>query len=146
MKKTMNIMVALLVWAAAALSVQAADYTTYLTTERGFTEVTSTDGITGNANDYYILVSAENTALIVGVGAYEAKPGWTSEESKALRYKSAATDPILDLTNFFTIEKSGQYIGLRNVVYSADMFQTHENAGYMYVLTYTEPAGGDCCK
>ena len=124
---------------AAPLSVAADDYTTYLTTDRGFTEVTSTAGFTGNANDYYILTSAETTALIVGIGAYEAKPDWASTESKALRYKSAATDPILDLTNFFTIEKSGQYIGLRNVVYNTDLFQTHDNAGYMYVNTFTDP-------
>ena len=38
--------------------------------------------------------------LIVGVGSYEGKPGWASEDSKALRYKSAATDPVSDLTNF----------------------------------------------
>ncbi len=116
----------------------AADYTAYLTTARGFTEVTSTSDITGNANDYYILVSAENTGLIVGVGRFENKPDWASDESKALRYKLAATDPILDLTNFFTIEKSGQYIGLRNVVYCADMFQTHNDAGFMYVNTFTD--------
>ena len=132
----MSILVGLL---AAPLSVAADDYTTFLTHDRGFTEVTSTAGITGNANDYYILTSAETTALIVGIGAYEAKPDWASTESKALRYKSAATDPILDLTNFFTIEKSGQYIGLRNVVYNTDLFQTHDNAGYMYVNTFTDP-------
>lgn len=131
-------MVALLVWAAATFSAHAADYTTFLTAERGFVEVTSTSGITGNANDYYILVSAENTGLIVGIGRYEAKPDWASEDSKALRYKSAATDPVLDLSNFFTIEKSGNYIGLRNVVYSADLFQTHDNAGYMYVNTFSD--------
>ena len=134
-----RLLVALLGWAAAATSVSADDYTTFLTTERGFTEVTATSGITGNANDYYILVSAENTGLIVGIGRYEGKPDWASTESKALRYKSAATDPVLDQTNFFTIEKSGNYIGLRNVVYSADMFQTHDNAGYMYVNTFTDP-------
>ena len=116
----------------------AADYTTFINTERGFTEVTSTDAIWADANYYYILVPAETNELIVGVGAYEAKPDWASTESKALRYKSAATDPVLDLTNFFTIEKSGQYIGLRNVVYSADLFQTHDNAGYMYVNTFTD--------
>ena len=136
MKRLFSI-AAVLCLTAGTLSAQTADYNTYLT-GRGFTEVTSTTGITGNANDYYILTSAENTGLIVGIGAYEAKPDWASTESKALRYKSATTDPVLDLTNFFTIEKSGNYIGLRNVVYSADMFQTHDNAGYMYVNTYTD--------
>ena len=122
----------------AALTMQAADYTMFLTQARGFVEITSTSDIPDDANYYYILASAENTNLIVGVGAYEAKPDWASTESKALRYKSADTDPVLDLTNFFTIEKSGIYIGLRNVVYSADLFQTHDNAGYMYVNTYTD--------
>lgn len=121
-----------------SLSATADGYETYLTSARGFTEVTSTSGITDNANDYYILVPAETNELIVGVGRYEAKPGWASEESKALRYKSATTDPVLDLTNFFTIEKSGSFIGFRNVVYCADLFQTHDNAGYMYVNTYTD--------
>lgn len=136
--KKLQLISILLCLLAAPLSVAADDYTTFLTNNRGFTEVTSTAGFTGNADDYYILTSAETTGLIVGIGAYEAKPDWASTESKALRYKSAATDPILDLTNFFTIEKSGQYIGLRNVVYSADMFQTHNDAGFMYVNTYTD--------
>ncbi len=118
----------------------ATDYTTYLTTARGFTEVTSTEAILADANYYYILAAAEDNGLIVGVGSYEAKPDWASTESKALRYKSVATDPVSDLTNFFTIEKSGSYIGLRNVVYDTDLFQTHDNAGYMYVNTYTDKA------
>ena len=106
--RTMKWVVAALCALTTSLSSFADEYTTFLTNDRGFTEVTSTSGFTGNANDYYILTSAENTGLIVGVGRYEAKPDWASEESKALRYKSAATDPVLDLTNFFTIEKSGQ--------------------------------------
>ena len=116
----------------------AQDYTTFLTTDRGFTEVTALSGITGNADDFYILVPAESTSLIVGIGSYESKPDWASVESKALRYKSADNDPVLDLTNFFTIEKSGQFVGLRNAVYSADLFQTHDNAGYMFVNTFTD--------
>lgn len=118
--------------------VAAQDYTAFLTAARGFTEVTTLGGISGNGSDCYILTSAENTGLIVGVGAYEAKPAWASTESKALRYKSAGTDPVLDLSNFFTIEKSGGYVGLRNVVYSADMFQTHNDEGFMYVNTFTD--------
>ena len=138
MKKSLHLVVALLVWAAATLSAQAADYTTYLTAVRGFTEVTSTDGITGNANDYYILVPAESHEFIVGIGSYEEKPNWAHEDPKALRLHSAATDPVTDLTNFFTIEKENGYIGLRNVVYNSDLFQTHLNEGFMYVLTFTD--------
>ncbi|MBP5339309.1 MAG: hypothetical protein J6Z14_08435 [Prevotella sp.] len=138
MKNSIRFMAAVLLWAAAIASVYAADYTTYLTVARGFTEVTSTDAILGDADYYYLLAPAETDELIVGVGRYEGKPDWASTDSKALRYHSAATDPVLDLSNFFTIEKSGQYIGLRNVVYNTDLFQTHDNAGYMYVNTYTD--------
>jgi len=137
-QKTMRLTLSLLVWAVSTLSATAADYTTYLTTGRGFTEVTSTDAIIGDADYYYLLVPAESKELIVGVGSYEAKPDWASTDSKALRLHSAATDPVLDLSNFFTIEKNGSYIGLRNVVYNTDLFQTHDNAGYMYVNTYTD--------
>lgn len=122
----------------AVLSSQAQNYNSFLTTGRGFTEVTSVSGIEATPDNYYILCSAENTGLIVGVGTYESKPGWASENSKALRYISAATDPVLNLSNFFTIEKSGNFIGFRNVVYNSDLFQTHDNAGFMYVNTFTD--------
>ena len=135
--KTPRILTLLLCLLTASLTAVAGDYTTYLDAH-GFTEVTSMEGITGNANDYYILASAENTGLIVGIGTYESKPDWASTDSKALHYRAVESDPILDLTNFFTIEKEGSYIGFRNVVYSADMFQTHDNAGYMYVNTFTD--------
>ena len=122
----------------ATLTMQAADYTTLLTPARGFTEVTSTNAIVASPDYYYILVSAENTGLVVGIGAYEAKPDWASTESKALRYLAADETAVLEPANFFTIEKDGNYIGLRNVVYSADLFQTHDGAGYMYVNTFTD--------
>ena len=138
MKKTLRLMVALLVGTVATLSAQAADYATYITAARGFTEVTTLDGIWGDAAYYYLLAPAESNEFIVGVGNYEAKPGWAGDDTKALRYHSVATDPVLDMSNFFTIEKSGQYIGLRNVVYDTDLFQTHDNAGYMYVNTFTD--------
>ena len=138
-----KILCTICVFLATALSCSAA-YTDYLTSERGFVEVTDLSGITGSADDYYILASAENTNLILGVGRYEAKPDWASEQSKALRYASAEnTDPILVMSNFFIVEKAavpeGTYIGFRSVVYSRDMFQTHDNAGFMYVNTYTDP-------
>ncbi len=124
--------------AVGVTTASAQDYSEFLTSARGFTEVTCMEGFTGDATDCYILASAENTGLIVGVGSYKEKPDWASEESKALRYVSAGIDPVLDLTNFFTIEKSGSYIGLRNLVYSADLFQTHNGSGFMYVNTYTD--------
>lgn len=136
--KKMRFMMACICLTIASTMAFADDYTTFITPERGFTEVTTTSGIINDANYYYLLTPAEVNTLIVGVGAYEAKPDWASEETKALRYKSVDTDPVLNLSNFFTIEKSGQYIGFRNVVYCADMFQTHLDAGFMYVNTYTD--------
>ena len=143
MRRIRNTLFTLIAFLAAALPCSAA-YTDYLTSERGFEEVTSLAGITGSADDYYILASAENTDLILGVGRYEAKPDWASEQSKALRYVSAASaDPILTMSNFFTIEKRTDtalpYVGFRSVVYCRDLFQTHDNAGYMYVNTYSAP-------
>ena len=129
----------------ATMPALAADYSTYLTTGRGFTLIKTVDDIIGNDDYCYILVSAEKSDLIVGVGAYEEKPEWASEDTKALRYKTVTNDPVYDLSNFFTIEKSGNYIGLRNMMYSSSFFQTHDNAGYMYVLTYTEPTFRDWC-
>ena len=136
--KSLRCITASLILLLFANTGRAADYTTYLTTARGFTEVTSTEAILADADYYYLLAPAETNELIVGVGSYEAKPDWASEDSKALRYHSVETDPALDLSNFFTIEKSGSYIGLRNVVYDTDLFQTHDGAGYMYVNTYTD--------
>jgi len=130
---------------AATSALHANDYTTFLTTQRGFTEVTSTDGLIADNHYLYILAPAENTSFIVGIGRYEAKPEWAGDDTKALRYRSADTDPVLDLSNFFTIERSGQYIGFRNAVFSTHLFQTHDNAGYMYVLTYTEPVMSEWC-
>ena len=117
---------------AAIMSAQAADYTTYLTTQRGFTEVTSLDDIVGDAGYYYILTAAETTDLIVGIGRYEAKPDWASEETKALRYRQV-DDPVADLSNFFTVEKEGDYIGFRSVIYNSDLCR--DSLFCLYLLT-----------
>ena len=145
MKRIKHIIAVAVALVTATMPAMAADYSTYLTTGRGFTLVKNVNDIIGGDDYCYILVSAEKSDLIVGVGAYEEKPVWASEETKALRYKAVSSDPVYDLSNFFTIEKSGEYIGLRNMMYSSSFFQTHDNAGYMYVLTYTEPTFRDWC-
>ena len=137
MKATHTAAVAALTMLSSIVA-SATDFTTWVTQERGYIEVTTPNEIVSGGEYYYLLVPAEDPSLIVGIGAFEAKPRWASDDSKALRYKSATTDPLLDATNYFTIEKSGQFIGFRNVVYSADLFQTHDEAGFMYVNTYTD--------
>ena len=129
----------------SALAADAANYTTFLTVGRGFTEVKSPDDLLAGDRYCYILTAAERSDLYVGVGKYEAKPDWAGEDTKALRYRSASIDPVLSLDNFFTIARKGQYMGLRNVYYNSSFFQTHDNAGFMYVLTYTEPTFRDWC-
>ena len=144
MKHTRRFITALIFVLTSTFSANAASYHAYLTPLRGFTEVTNTSGLR-DGDYYYALVPAESTTLIVGIGAYEAKPGWAGEDTMALRYIPITADPILNLSNFFTIEKSGQYIGFRNVVFNSSLFQTHDNAGFMYVLTYTEPTMSEWC-
>ncbi len=145
MRSRILFIIALLVLVSFSKGVNAARYTTFLTESNGFTEVTSIDGLVDDPSQCYILASAENTGLYVGVGKYQEKPSWAGEDTKALRYRSADINPLLDLSNFFTIEKSGEYIGLRNMYYHTSLFQTHDNAGFMYVLTYTEPTMSEWC-
>ena len=90
-----------------ALPMQAANYTTLLTPAKGFTEVTSASALVATPDIYYILASAEDTGLLVGIGDYELKPGWASEQTKALRYVPADATAVMTPANFFTIEKDG---------------------------------------
>jgi hypothetical protein len=136
--KTLRLIATALFVLIGILPSGASDYLTYLTSERGFAEVSQAEELFSSNGYYYILTSAEDNGLIVGVGAYEDKPGWASADSKALRYVSAESDPILERSHFFTIENDGTQIGLRNIVYSADLFQTHNEAGFMYVNTFTD--------
>ncbi len=144
MKKLISL-IALITLSAYSLTALAATYITVFTKSNGFSEVTSIDDLIADPDQCYILASAENTGLYVGVGKYEAKPVWAGEDTKALRYRSVDINPLYDLSNFFTIEKSGDYIGFRNMYYHTSLFQTHDNAGYMYVLTYTEPTMSEWC-
>ena len=145
MKRFLNLIVVVLALLTTAMPGYAINYSIYLTTSNGFTQVKSAKDIIGGDDYCYILTSAEKSDLIVGVGPYEVKPDWASEDTKALHYRTVSSNPMYDLSNFFTIEKSGDYIGLRNVMYSSSFFQTHDNAGFMYVLTYTEPTLTDWC-
>ena len=122
----------LLFFALCSLNSKATDYTTWLTSARGFTEVTSASGLlTGDY--YYAICSAENSGLIVGVcPAGDRKAGWAPDNSLAMCYVSASTDPILNRKNFWIIEKSGNYIGLRNLHHNVCFFQTNDNEGYLW--------------
>ncbi|MBP5515110.1 MAG: hypothetical protein J6Y04_10135 [Bacteroidaceae bacterium] len=133
MKKDIKFLLISLFFAMGVHTVQAqVDYTTYFTSERGFTEVTSTsDLLTGNY--YYALCSAENTELYVGIcNAGDRKAGWAPDNSLAMCYQSAVKDPVLNRKNFWIIEKSGDFIGFRNLYHNVCLFQTNEGQGYLY--------------
>ncbi len=70
--------------AIATETALATDYTTILTPENGFTEVTSTDGILIDEQYCYLLTAAETNNLYVGVGKYEEKPNWAGEDTKVI--------------------------------------------------------------
>lgn len=91
----------LLFFVLCSLNSIATDYTTWLTSARGFTEVTNASGLlTGDY--YYAICSAENSGLIVGVcPAGDRKAGWAPDNSLAMCYVSASTDPILNRKNFW---------------------------------------------
>ena len=145
MMRLIQLMVVIVMMMANIIRATAINYTIYLTTSNGFTLVRSAEDIIGGDDYCYILTSAEKTDLIVGVGPYEVKPVWASEDTKALRYKTVSSNPVYDLSNFFTVEKKEEYIGLKNMKYGNHFFQTHDNAGFMYVLTYTEPTFTEWC-
>lgn len=145
MMRLIQLMVVIVMLMANIIRATAINYTIYLTTSNGFTLVRSAEDIIGGDDYCYILTSAEKTDLIVGVGPYEVKPVWASEDTKALRYKTVSSNPVYDLSNFFTVEKKEEYIGLKNMKYGNHFFQTHDNAGFMYVLTYTEPTFTEWC-
>ena len=107
MKRILNIVVTTVALMTASLQVSAISYTSYLTRASGYTLVRSTEDIIGGDEYCYILTSAEQSDLIVGVGPYEAKPDWASEDTKALRYRTVTSNPVYDFSNFFTIEKNG---------------------------------------
>ncbi len=136
--KQLKIFLGLLVAILTTQPVAASDYLTFLTPERGFSEVTSFNDFIAGANYYYLVAPDEDHNLLVGIGSYEAKPSWAGNDTKALRYIAADEQQLLHTANYFTIEKSGSCIGLRNVAYASDLMQTHDNAGFMYVNTFTD--------
>lgn len=133
MKKDIKILLITLFFAMGIHTVQAqADYTTYLTSARGFTEVTSTSGLL-SGDYYYVLCSAENTGLIVGIcPAGDRKAAWAPDNSLAMCYQPVVKDPVLNRKNFWIIEKSGNNIGFRNLYHNVCLFQTNEGQGYLY--------------
>ena len=84
--KQLKIFLGLLVAILTTQPMAASDYLTFLTPERGFSEVTSFNDFIAEANYYYLVAPDEDHSLLVGIGSYEAKPSWAGNDTKALRY------------------------------------------------------------
>ena len=102
-------------------------YQTYLTTEKGWTQVTDLSSMT--LSDYYFaIVSNDNTDLMIALDA-----GVNNTGNHALWYKDAK-DPIKDNTYLWIIENNNTegYVGytFRNVDYNKRVLQTNDGENY----------------
>lgn len=119
----------------------ADDYTDWLTAENGFTEVTNEQALRQGDNVYYVLRDANNPALVLRADRFEEKPDWAPGGTRALRYTSASNTPVLDMNMYFQFAyRAGAGYAMKCVANPEHFFQTHDNAGFMWVNTFNETA------
>ncbi|MDO4995102.1 MAG: hypothetical protein Q4E32_08900 [Bacteroidales bacterium] len=129
---------------------KADDYADYLTAANGFTEVTTVDGLKSGSNYYYVFQSVEDPTLVLANGRHAAKPDWASDGSWTPHYTNFAGMPLTDLNMYYQLEYgsytnvegettyTGSGFGMKSAVNTSNFFQTHGNAGYMWVNTFTD--------
>lgn len=113
--------------------VKAADYSYYqlLTTDRGYSLVTSTAKLEQMADSHYFVLASDDADLLLGL-ANAPKNG-----NKALFYQTPA-DPLQDLAKVFTIEPYNGGFCLRNIDYDGLLLQTEYNAPQQW-RTHDQP-------
>ena len=113
--------------------VKAADYSYYqlLTTDRGYSLVTSTAKLEQMADSHYFVLASDDADLLLGL-ANAPKNG-----NKALFYQTPA-DPLQDLAKVFTIEPYNGGFCLRNIDYDGLTLQTEMNAPHN-LRTHDQP-------
>lgn len=101
------------------INVKATDYGYYdiLTTERGYSLVTSSDELSLLAEDNYFIIASDQANLLIGLKD-APKNG-----NKALFFQSPV-NPVSDLSKVFTIEPYGDAFCLRNIDYDGLLLQT----------------------
>ncbi len=101
------------------ITIKAADYGYYdiLTTERGYSLVTSSDELSSLAEDNYFIIASDQANLLIGLKD-APKNG-----NKALFFQSPV-NPVSDLSKVFTIEPYGDAFCLRNIDYDGLLLQT----------------------
>lgn len=131
-------------------SAKADNYADYLTAANGFTEVTTIDGLKSGSNYYYVFQSVEDPTLVLANGRHAAKPDWATDGSWSPRYTNFAGMPLTDLNMYYQLEYgsytnvegettyTGSGFGMKSAVNTSNFFQTHGNAGWMWVNTFTD--------
>ena len=129
---------------------KADDYADYLTAANGFTEVTTLAGLQSGSNYYYVFQSVEDPTLVLANGRHAAKPDWASDGSWSPHYTHFAGMPLTDLNMYYQLEYgsysnvegettyTGSGFGMKSAVNTSNFFQTHGNAGWMWVNTFTD--------
>jgi len=114
--------------------VKAADYSYYqlLTTDRGYSLVTSTAKLEQMADSHYFVLASDDADLLVGLRANAPHNG-----NRAFFYQSP-TDPLTDLRTVFQFESfDGGYV-MRNIDYDGLLLQTEYNAPQQW-RTHDQP-------
>ena len=114
--------------------VKAADYSYYqlLTTDRGYSLVTSTAKLEQMADSHYFVLASDDADLLVGLRANAPHNG-----NRAFFYQSP-TDPLTDLRTVFQFESfEGGYV-MRNIDYDGLLLQTEYNAPQQW-RTHDQP-------
>lgn len=129
---------------------KADDYADYLTAANGFTEVTTLAGLQSGSNYYYVFQSVEDPTLVLANGRHAAKPDWASDGSWSPHYTHFSDMPLTDLNMYYQLEYgsysnvegettyTGSGFGMKSAVNTSNFFQTHGNAGWMWVNTFTD--------
>ena len=92
-------------------------YYDLLTTDKGYSLVTSTDELKQLADDHFFVLASDEADLLVGLKD-APKNG-----NKAL-FVETPVAPVTDLSKVFTIEDNGGYFHLRNIDYDGLLLQT----------------------
>jgi hypothetical protein len=154
MKKFLFSITVLLCTLMSVSQAKADDYADYLTTANGFTEVTTVDELKSGSNYYYVFQSAEDPTLVLANGRHAAKPDWATDGSLTPHYMNFSGMPLTDLNMYYQLEYgsytnvegeapdqvtyTGSGFGMKSAVNTSNFFQTHGNAGYMWVNTFTD--------
>ncbi len=125
-------------------SAYADDYTTFLTSDNGFTEVTTVDGLQSGSGYYYVFASAEDPTLVLRTGKYYSKLDWITDASWSMYYANSISSPVTDLHNYYVLDYNSTYgIGVKSAVNTNYCFQTHEGCAYLWITSFYETASSE---